>query len=83
MSDDQLDDLKQYFGSRLSQTEGRLEDKIENVRQELKDEIDQKVDSLRQVTVEGFAGVGEAIETIHTRDDALEARVTTLEQKAA
>jgi len=55
VDDDQLDDLKQFVSATVSQTEARLTEKI--------DKLEQKVD-------DGFAGVGEAIEEIHTQIDA-------------
>jgi hypothetical protein len=79
MDDVQIDDLKQFIAATVSQTEVRLDQKIEV--------LDQKVENLRQEMTDGFAGVGEAIEQIHTRVDdnqkITDARLTKLEQNAA
>ncbi len=72
MNDNQLDDLKQFIEATVSQSEQRVKD-------ELKDEI--KI--ARQESADGFAGVGEAIESIHNQLDDTEARVVKLEQKTA
>ena len=72
MNNDQLDDLKQFIDSRISQSELRFDDKIEGLRREMLD---------------GFAGVGEAVEEIHKQIDERKAefdrRLTKLEQQAA
>jgi len=75
-SDDTFDDLKQFIDARLSQTETRLEQKIEAVRTELHAEMH-----------DGFAGIAEAIEESIAHTDrtvgTLAKRVTKLEQRAA
>ncbi len=72
MNDDQLDDLKQFIDSRISQSEARFDDKIEKLRREMHD---------------GFAGVGEAIDEGQTQTDKaandLERRLANLEHQAA
>lgn len=72
MNDDQLDDLKQFIDSRISQSELRFDDKVNELRKEMLD---------------GFAGVGEAIEELHKQLDesktTFDARLTKLEQQAA
>lgn len=68
MNDDQLDDLKQFIDSRISQAEARLEDQIKELGTEMRD---------------GFAGVAEAIEQLHTADADLGERLTKLEQQPA
>lgn len=65
MNDQQLDDLKQFIASQISQSEARTQDKLEGLRKEMLD---------------GFAGVGEAIEEINKQVDE---RLTKLEQQAA
>ena len=70
MSDEQLEDLKQFIDGRISQATSGLATKkdIENLRKEMHD---------------GFAGVGEAIEHINVILDQHEERITKLETKAA
>lgn len=72
MNDAQLDDLKQFIDSRISQTEGRLGERIDN--------IESRLDALRKEMLDGFAGVGEAIEEINKQFDD---RITKLEQQTA
>lgn len=64
---EQFDDIKQFVDSRISQSEERLTEKI--------DLVDEKVDGLRQEMLDGFAGVGEAIEEIHDRLDKRDQQV--------
>lgn len=61
MSDDQLDDLKQFIAVTLGQTEVRIGERI--------DGVEQKLEALTQNVDDGFAGVGEAIEEINNRID--------------
>lgn len=72
MNDDQLNDLKQFIDSRISQSELRF---------------DKKIDELKKEMLDGFAGVGDAIEEIHKQLDEtkaeFDARLTKLEQQAA
>jgi hypothetical protein len=73
MNDDaKIEDLKQFIVATISQTEARLDGKIET--------LDQKIETLGSDMQEGFAGVGEAIEEIHVQ---MEKRLTKLEQEAA
>lgn len=67
MKDDQLDDLKQYIDSRVSQSEVLLTGKI--------DKLELKMD-------DGFGGVGEAIEAVHEQNTHFDERLTKLEQAA-
>lgn len=60
----QLDDLKQFVDGRISQTEARL---------------DGRMDQLEENMNQGFAGVGDAIEQIHTQLSNHETRITMLE----
>lgn len=86
MQDEQLEVLKQFIGATVSQTEERLRTEIQDVRVELKAEIsgvEAKVDSLRQVMLDGFAGVGEAIDELHQENQIVDQRLTNLEQQAA
>lgn len=75
MNDDQLDDLKQFIDSRISQSEDKITSETRSSIQEL-----------RQEMLDGFAGVGDAIEEIHKRLDEtkaeFDARLTKLEQQA-
>lgn len=75
MNKDQFDDLKQFIVATVSQSEARLDQKIESLRSEMRD---------------GFTGVAEAIDEIHTQletqdkaDRELSQRLTKLEQRAA
>lgn len=65
MDDQQLEDLKQFIDSRISQSEARTEKQIEKLRKEMLD---------------GFTGVGEAVEEINKQVDE---RLTKLENQAA
>lgn len=87
---EQFQDLKQFIEATVSQTEARLSDRIDSVDEKL-EALDKRLSKdiavLRQETEDGFAGVGEAISTIHDqieeRDKEVDARLTRLEQKAA
>lgn len=76
MNDDQLDDLKQFITATVPQSEERL-----------RDELMGEIHGLRKEVVDGFAGVGEAIEAIHQqsedRDIEVDRRFTKLEQQTA
>lgn len=76
MNEDQLNDLKQFVASTVSQSERRI-----------KDELKQEIKSLDQKMDEGFAGVGEAIEDIYKHTDeqfkVVDTRLTKLEQQLA
>jgi uncharacterized membrane-anchored protein YhcB (DUF1043 family) len=79
MNDDQIDDLKQYFAATISQTEANLDNKIAG--------LDNKIESLRQDMMDGFAGVAEVIEELQNHYDEnikiVDQRLTKLESKAA
>ncbi len=79
MNDEQMDDLKQFISSTVSQTEQRLGERM--------DGVEQRLDRMQTEMEQGFAGVGEAIDAIHERMDEYEkqtdTRLTKLEQKAA
>lgn len=72
MNDYQIDDLKQFISSTVSQAEERLQGEIGELRKEVTDSI---------------AGVGEAIEEIHNQldkhDTEVDKRLAKLEQQAA
>lgn len=65
MNDEQFDDLKQFIETTVSQTEDRLNDRL--------DELDKKID-------DGFAGIGDVVNTVNEGLDDHETRITTLEQ---
>lgn len=64
MDDTQLRDLKDFIDGRVSQAETRL-------NEDLGKKIDEKIDGLREEMLDGFTGVGEAIETINDRLDRI------------
>jgi len=74
MNDDQLNDLKQFIDSRLSQTESSL-----NVR------FDYKFDTLRTEIHDAIGGISDALEQIHEQLDAehseVDQRFKKLEQR--
>ncbi|MEK7095804.1 MAG: hypothetical protein AAB896_00725 [Patescibacteria group bacterium] len=69
MNDEQLEDLKQFIDTRISQAEVRFDENLE-----------EKLEALRKEMLDGFTGVGEAIEEINKQVDE---RLTKLEQHAA
>ena len=75
MNDEQFDDLKQFIDARISQSEETLDHKF-----------DEKLEALKKEILDGFAGVGEAVENIHKQLDEtkaeFETRITKLEQQA-
>lgn len=76
MNEQQLEDLKQFIDGRISQAESRLENNLEEKIVEVKTEVE----SLRKEMLDGFSGVGEAIEEINKQVDE---RLAKLEQQAA
>jgi ABC-type transporter Mla subunit MlaD len=76
MNNDQFEDLKQFIDSRISQSEETFDHKL-----------DEKLNALRKEMLDGFAGVGEAIENVHKQLDEtksdFETRLSKLEQQAA
>ncbi len=76
MNDQQLDDLKQFIAATVSQSEARLDGRIDGLRVELCGEIN----GLRNEMHEGFAGVGDALEAMSGDFDT---RLTRLEKSAA
>lgn len=76
MNDDQLDDLKQFIDSRISQSETRFDEKIG----ELKVDINQRFDEVQTAIAETITVSNDSA------DDQLkvhEQRITKLEQQAA
>ncbi len=79
MNDDQLNDLKQFIDSRISQSVENLASKDDIKTLASKDDIkrlEQKVD-------DGFSGVGEAVDEVNQALTNHEQRVTKLEAKIA
>jgi len=91
MSNDQLDDLKQFISASISQSE-------ERVKKELKEEISssvsqsegrlrEEIQAIRQEMSDGFLGVGEAIDEMHKQiaeqSAVTDRRLTKLEQQLA
>ena len=58
MNDEQLEDLKQFIDSRISQAEARFDDNLK-----------EEVEGLRKDMLDGFSGVGEAIDEINKQVD--------------
>jgi hypothetical protein len=75
MKTDELDDLKQFMTTLISQTETRLGDRI--------DRLENKVDGLAADMKSGFDGIANIIEAHNTQLDDHEERLTKLEQQAA
>lgn len=86
MQDEQLEDLKQFIGATVSQSEERLRAEISRVEGKV-DGLEGRVDGLRQEMLDGFSGVGEAIDELHKeieeRASVTDQRLTKLEQRAA
>ncbi len=83
MNDQQLDDLKQFIAATVSQTEARLDGRIDGLRVELCAEINGlrgDLVELRNEMHEGFAGVGDALDAMSGDFDT---RLTHLEKSAA
>lgn len=83
MNDEQLEDLKQFIDSRISQSEVRFDDKLSTEVSALRNEIS----ALRQEMLDGFAGVGDSFDEIHKlleeQKQNFDTRLTKLEQQAA
>lgn len=77
MDDQQFDDLKQLIASVVSQSESWLRKDLPT-----KGEMNAGFDRLEKKIDDGFAGVGDALESIHAQLDAHEVRLTNLEQAA-
>lgn len=85
MNDDKLDDLKQFIASTVTQTEQRLRDELasKDDLQSLRVELKAGIDNVRTEMADGFAGVGEAIESLHQTNTSVDQRLNRLEQQAA
>lgn len=80
MNDDQIDDLKQFIDSKISQSEARLHSEVADMRIELKKEISdtrgelkEEIAQLREETREGFKGVAVAFEELNLQQEELHA----------
>ncbi len=93
MNDDQFDDLKQLVETTIGQTELRLEGRLDKIDSRLGkvdsrlDSIDDRLENLHKEMKEGFAGVGDALDTVSENIDKdikdHENRITRLEEQAA
>ncbi len=72
MNNNQFDDLKQFIDSRISQSELHFDEKLNELKKEMLD---------------GFSGIGEVIDDIHSLLDETKnefnKRLTKLEQESA
>ncbi|HSH17770.1 MAG TPA: hypothetical protein VK978_00140 [Candidatus Saccharimonadales bacterium] len=87
MTDEQLNDLKQFFRTEVSQSEARIKtgptaDLTASLGGQI-NELREEIGKLRQEMHEGFAAVGDAIAGIHDKFDNHETRITVLEHKPA
>ena len=82
MTNDLLDDLKQFIDARISQTEARfdekLDEKIDELRTEIHTELRNEIGGLRSEMRDGFAGIADAMEEQNKHTDA---RLTKLEER--
>lgn len=72
MKTDELDDLKQFMTALISQTEIRLEERMESLISELRTEVH-----------DGFVGIADIIDANNKQLDDHEERLAKLEQQAA
>jgi len=79
MNDQQLEDLKQFIDGRISQTEARFDEKLGTLETKM-GSLDSKLEELRKEMLNGFTGVGEAIDEINKHFDE---RISKLEQQTA
>lgn len=75
MRDEQLDDLKQFIESTVSQSEERIKDDLRN-------DLGAQIQALEKKVDDGFATMSESIDSIHDVLDNHEGRLTSIEQKA-
>lgn len=68
MSDEQLEDLKQFIDSRISQSESLTREEIANLKEETKN---------------GFSGVADSLDHLNQVIDEHEQRIAKFEQKVA
>jgi hypothetical protein len=79
MNDQQLDDLKAFLDTRLTQTEVSLRDEME----EMGHRLEEKIEQLSQRMDDGFAGIADIIEHTNGRIDAHDHEIAELKQQAA
>lgn len=82
MNNENFEDLKQFIDGRIGQSEENIIGQVDEKITVVEGKITGQIQELRLEMHEGFAGVGEAIDQIHTRIDGLEDRVETLEKHA-
>jgi archaellum component FlaC len=63
MEDEQLEDLKRFIDSRISQSGQSINDRLDN--------INDRLDQFEIEMKDGFAGVGEVIEEINNSIDVI------------
>lgn len=78
MNDQQMEDLKQFIDTRISQAEVGLGERIDDLDERV-GSLAKALESLRLEVLDDFAGVGEAIDEINKHFDE---RLTKLEQPA-
>jgi methyl-accepting chemotaxis protein len=93
MNNQQLDDLKLFIDTRLSQTEITLRDEMGEMKRELEGKIGKignevgslkgEIRQLSQKMDDGFAGIADIFEQVNGRVDDHEHRIEKLEQQAA
>lgn len=85
MKTDELDDLKQFMTTLISQTETRLGDRIDRLEvrfDQLDERLTGRMDSLAADMKSGFDGIASIIETHNTQLDDHEELLTKLKQQA-
>ena len=80
MNAELIEDLKQFIDAKFSQQDARIDEKLDNLRDELRSEFHTAISDLREEMHAGFAGVADAMEDYNKDVDA---RLTVLEQRAA
>ena len=86
MNDQQLEDLKDFIDGRISQLETRYDNRVDGLESRIDGldgrigKLEIKLEELRKEMIDGFTGVGEAIDEINKHFDK---RISKLEQQAA
>lgn len=83
MTDEQLDDLKQFLTAIVSQSETRIKSKSSENIKKLHDELIEEIYGVRAEMREGFASIGDIVSGSNDRLDDHDLRITALESKAA
>ncbi|HSH17906.1 MAG TPA: hypothetical protein VK978_00835 [Candidatus Saccharimonadales bacterium] len=82
MTDEQIDDLKQFIAVTVGQTESRLEGRIDHLEGRMDgiegrmDSLDEKLEAVSQEMHDGFAGIAEIIDYLNKH---LDERLTRLQ----